>query len=547
MIQRQQIYGAAIALALALSGCNMLMPNPPPEPPPNTGTVQPPPPTALPAPEPTDLPTPTAMPAPQPPPPTEQVSGENYPDSPSAVVEAFLREFQAGPNKTRSPEDYLSSGLRAQIRPDNPLNLIMGIQNMYDSFQILGEDGAAGTMRVRFALGYNTPHEWSFALIDEGDVWHIDAITPPRYDGPPPPTAPSPGNSLPTPRPADELGFSGPIAYRDPDGVTIDSVNVDGSDPMQVLGHSGNPIDYLGSSLSHGAVVVGEGRHYYLASGGVRVELGDFIAPPRWSPDGTRIVGQLAGPDGEPGEVYIYNLIAREGTTLPIHGQPDWFPDGQRLVYAASYNAPDVAPGNVYSYDIGGGTNTQLTNLVSTDDDRWYVQEAHVLPGGAQIIFYGNHTSEVGASGNGQKWWWIPVEGGEHSSFSEAGGNGIGAYAANPVGDWGASAERAHWNACASIEHIRISTSSVGGGVAFDVPLPELDEANERFVSIQGITWSADGRYLVFGLQPYSCGADSRELGAPALYILDVREPTPPGTGPTPYQIAVGSYPAWVE
>ena len=58
---------------------------------------------------------------------------------------------------------------------------------------------------------------------------------------------------------------------------------------------------------------------------------------------------------------------------------------------------------------------------MSTVDDRWYVQEAHVLPDGNTVIFYGNHTTEVGASGNGLQWWAIPASGGDPRLDARAG------------------------------------------------------------------------------------------------------------------------------
>ena len=44
------------------------------------------------------------------------------------------------------------------------------------------------------------------------------------------------------------------------------------------------------------------------------------------------------------------------------------------------------------------------------------------------------NTSEVGASGNGQQWWWIPAESGQAQLFSRNYGNDINSYAASRDG-----------------------------------------------------------------------------------------------------------------
>src|SRR4051812_33975012 len=164
-------FALAITLALILAGCGV----------PNEGGVPTPPapraPTAAevaptPAP-PTAPPSPTAGPAPtDAPAPTEAPASTAAPEStaaePEEDVRSFLTRFANQGEPTIEPASFLSGNLRAQIRPDYPLNLIMGVQNMYSGFQILGSEGAAGTVRVRAELSYSPPDVWTFALIQEG-------------------------------------------------------------------------------------------------------------------------------------------------------------------------------------------------------------------------------------------------------------------------------------------------------------------------------------------------------------------------------------------
>src|SRR5689334_11582210 len=126
--------GAAALLALALGACgmpaNMSAPTAATQ-----ATVRPTRPTAVATrptaapPEPTAAPSnPTAAPAePTAAPPEPTASPAiTYPADPVEVVRAFLADFSSPGAQTRPATDYLSSDLKAQIRPDNPLNLIMG-------------------------------------------------------------------------------------------------------------------------------------------------------------------------------------------------------------------------------------------------------------------------------------------------------------------------------------------------------------------------------------------------------------------------------------
>jgi Tol biopolymer transport system component len=450
------------------------------------------------------------------------------------VVEAFLREFQAGPNKTRSPEDYLSSGLRAQIRPDNPLNLIMGIQNMYDGFAIAGSDGSAGTMHVRATLGYTTQKVWSFALVSEDGVWRINQITPPPLEQPAPTAAPVQGDDA--------------IFYVDTDGVTIKQINPNGGEALIIgsVGPANGPkITFMEADRSGRELLVSQGTNYQLVNGGLSRDIGEVSAPPRWSPDGTRLVGQLAS-EGTPGPAYLYDLASRQGAQLPFSGVADWYPDGQHLVYAASRNDSDQPGSNVYRYDLATGASDQISNLVSSAGDIWYVQEAHVLPGAGSIVFYGNHTSEVGASGNGQQWWWIPAEGGEAQLFSRNYGNGINSYAASPDGTLIAYGSRAHISACASAGDISVRANDVGGDPEHPLhpSLPILGDQTDTYAFVEGLSWSPESARLAFALESYTCqdAASGHVGGTPAVYVWDVAA----GGEAAPRKLADGSHPTWI-
>jgi Tol biopolymer transport system component len=299
------------------------------------------------------------------------------------------------------------------------------------------------------------------------------------------------------------------------------------------------------ASPSGRELLVGQGTKYQLVNGGLSRDVGEFMSPPRWSPDGTRLVGQLTGEEA-PGPAYLYDIASRQGVQLPFSGVADWYPDGQQLVYAASRNNANQPGSNVYRYELATGASEQLTNLVSTESDIWYVQEAHVLPGAGAIVFYGNHTSEVGASGNGQQWWWIPTEGGEERLFSRNYGNGINSYAASPDGALIAYGSRAHVSACASAGDISVRSNDVAGDpeYALHPSLPVLGGQTDTYAFVEGLSWSPDSKRLAFALDSYTCqdAASGRAGGTPAVYVWDVAA----GGAAAPRKLVDGSLPTWI-
>jgi len=358
------------------------------------------------------------------------------------------------------------------------------------------------------------------------------------------PTTPAP-TPVPNPQPA-----GGAIYYLDPDGVSVDKINADGSGQQLVysdMTHSlGGPITYLGpvpgSKIQ--IMIIGAGQHYITASGGVSVDLGNFASPPRWSPDGWRVAGASVSVSGAPGPIRIFDRRERRSSELPVSGTPDWYPDGQHLVYAACDAEADSPGCNVYSYDLASGTSARLSELVSTADDRWWVQEAHVLPSGNAIIFYGNHTSQVGASGNGLQWWWMPLGGGESQLFSQNFGNGVNSYLTDPRSGLIAYSTRAHWSACASVGDIVVRDTSVEGDSARGEhpQLPGSDFEHDLFAAVLGMSWdpSGSGR-LALGSQAYTCGAQDRQLQTPGVYIWESGNPAA-----APRKLADGSFPVWM-
>jgi hypothetical protein len=442
-----------------------------------------------------------------------------------------------GDTRTNDPVIYLTRELQAQITPSFPLNLLMGVQNMYTGFEVLEAEGpdTNGAVTVRANLTYGTPKQWTFTLTQQDGEWHIARITPPDTSAPAPVPAPttSPTNA------------QGVVYYVGEDKTSIHRINANGTDERVVHPELGAQIDYLGPSPDGQSLVVGFGYHYALLSGGVRVELGDFAHPPHWSSEGQRIAGQSVLADGVRGPAVVYDVVARTTVTLPLIGQPDWYPDGQALVVAAQNNGSSALGYNVYRYDLASNQQTQLTQLVSTESDVWYVQEAHVLPGAQEIVFYGNHTSEVGASGNGQQWWYIPAGGGEQHLYSENYGNGVTEYEISPSGSMVAYSSRAHLSACATVGDLVLRPVNAAAGPQARVrpPTNALDGSNtdETYTLVEGFGWSPDGSSLSFSMQDYTCdfATQSHVKEAPMIYLWDVQ------SGDM-HALVKGSHPVWL-
>jgi dipeptidyl aminopeptidase/acylaminoacyl peptidase len=341
---------------------------------------------------------------------------------------------------------------------------------------------------------------------------------------------------------------SGKIFYLANDGVTINTVRPDGTVVEHVITITKQPQEVVvglvgepsGTFLLYGLQAGSEQwPRYFLVERGQATPIFAFTSMPRWSPDGTRFVAQVPEPSGVPGAIYLYDTAGRTGRALPVAGRPDWFPDGRRLVYTA---------GDVFVFDLQTGVDTRLTTLPSEGDETWDVQEAHVLPDAQHIVFYGAQRSNVGASGNGQQWWSIPVTGGEPRGFTDPAGNGVSGFGISPQGDLLAYIEGAHSSACVSLQSV-IVTTNVQPDLVFAVPMPpDIRVTDSGAYNIKGFSWSPDNDHVAYAVEPYRCleGADGPTTDPPAIYLGDVR--TGNSTDPlVPQKVVDGQYPVWIE
>jgi TolB protein len=102
---------------------------------------------------------------------------------------------------------------------------------------------------------------------------------------------------------------------------------------------------------------------------------------PAWSPDGRRIAFTRAQPDGDPGDVYLLDLVTgrlRQLTRSPEYDhQVSWSPDGRRLVFERD----GFSTSAIFTINADGSHPRQLTSGAFFDNGPAY------SPDGRSIAF----------------------------------------------------------------------------------------------------------------------------------------------------------------
>jgi hypothetical protein len=104
---------------------------------------------------------------------------------PKAAVDGFLTSLQSQPDGSAGRQ-YLSSLLQLRLDSGKTVAAILGVQNMYQSFQteapVMNEAGTGATVRatLNYAAG---PEVRLFSLNKDGDNWVINVITPEAGSG----------------------------------------------------------------------------------------------------------------------------------------------------------------------------------------------------------------------------------------------------------------------------------------------------------------------------------------------------------------------------
>lgn len=349
---------------------------------------------------------------------------------------------------------------------------------------------------------------------------------------------------------------TGRIIYLATDGATIKSIKPDRTDSRTVYTISkarsqtvGNlTADPTGSYILYSIIsdINNPVDVYYLLHNGVARKLPAFSQLPRWSPDGKRFVAQVYTGTEAQGKVFIYNVTNNTSLYLPIAGRVDWSPDGARLVYTDG--------NDVFSYNRASGAVSKLTHLPHQKEvNDWYVLEAHMLPDGKKIVFFGqeyvkNGEPQLGASGNGLQWFWIPSGGGTPQPWLDIEGNSVVAYAASANANKIAYVGNAHSSACAAVQALAVVYADrVPGQVAY-LDIPGYNEDAEKYVEVAGLTWSPTGKQLAYGVMPYTC-ADAGSRPTQTTSVIYVTGAPDRGAGkPAPaVKLANGSFPVWVK
>ncbi|GAC1564749.1 MAG: hypothetical protein NVS2B7_38810 [Herpetosiphon sp.] len=318
----------------------------------------------------------------------------------------------------------------------------------------------------------------------------------------------------------------------------------DGSDPhilLPVDSAIDEPVGGMTADPSGTFLLYNVGTTYSLVQNGRAKVVGALGSRPRWSPDGKRFVASTPS-ETRPPVLFMYDMAAGSGRELAVAGMaPDWFPDGQQLVY--------VQNGNVWSYDLRTNKASQLTMLPTVQQQAWAVQDPHVLPDGQHVVFYGGRGQELGASGNGQRWWILPAGGGDVRQLTEPNGNGVSDWSIGQNSSVFGYGERAHSSACESVYWLGSVGTEGDPSDHLLVPLDQLGLQPGSTLELRGWSWSPVGDALVFAIAPYECGVNGRTYrGPPLMYTWQITggKGQRQGVG-APHKLAEGAYPVWTR
>jgi Tol biopolymer transport system component len=287
-----------------------------------------------------------------------------------------------------------------------------------------------------------------------------------------------------------------------------------------------------------------------LLQGEQDMKITSLTGSPRWSLDARRFAAQEFTFD-MPGAIYLYALSSNKGEMLPVQGSPSWSADGKRLIYTTGTN--------IFSYDIQSKVSTPLTTLPYDDKNKWNIDEAHVLPSGDKIIFFGGEALKdgqpvLGPHGEEQVWWWIPAGGGTPQHWGEIVGKagGVGNYAASPRRDRIAVSHTHFAGAtCPAYEDAAVvgfdveldGLSSTLPITATSAPYTLSDPAGAWVTQVNGITWSPDGSEFAYGVERHACSPDgpADDPFSSTIYVWDGDPDKEP-------RLSIeGSYPNWVR
>ena len=349
-----------------------------------------------------------------------------------------------------------------------------------------------------------------------------------------------------------QTGLTGRILYLAPDGTTLRTTALTTVDDQPwatlPLDIDDQVTDVIGSpGGAYVAASFGEASNLYIyAADSTLLATYGGMNNLKWSPSGDRFMVQSSYEDAS-GLVSVIDIFATERAdeqgpllnTAALHGA--WALDGTWVALVRD-------DGTLIKRDLATTEETFIT-VPGTD---WFIQDIIVADPSDAVFIYAGNINELGATGNGMRWWWVPIietaacqqnatDCGTPEPVTEPNGNFVDDVTYNPLFGTLAYAENVRSNVCSATEEVYLSPL-----ITFEAPeetvAPRTVEVPENGgLFTNGLSWIDVLPILAYSYQPYECiDAGDFVTQMPQIMLWDFN------TRDQPSFLVEGSFPVWL-
>lgn len=230
----------------------------------------------------------------------------------------------------------------------------------------------------------------------------------------------------------------------------------------------------------------------YLEAGQVEQLFGLENTYPAWAPDGRRIVFESTRDGGQP-EIYVMDLDSGEAVRLThndtFDGNPDWSPDGAKIVYATAV-AEDGDAQDVILMNPDGSGKTNLTDHPASDGHPKFTRDG-------RIVFNSNRVSDPDTFDDG----WMSREHNYEVYVMDLNGENVARLTEHD--DWDTYAELSPDGNSLVWRRVTASGGKSRSGRNSEVFVKDLRTGEETNITNNQAfdgwpTWSPDGEWIAF-------------------------------------------------